>query len=133
MTKRIAVLTHFYPPEPCAAANRAASLVKALVGEGHDVTVVTNFASFPKAHLDSRDARCAYRFENIDGASIVRLFTLNVPGLPGARLYHWLVSALSASCFLLATQRRFDALVVTIPPITLALPALLGVGGIGQS
>jgi colanic acid biosynthesis glycosyl transferase WcaI len=126
MSKRIAVLTHFYPPEPCAAANRAASLVKALVDEGHDVTVVTNFASFPNRRVDSRDARCAYRLERTDGASVVRLFTLHVPGLPGARLYHWLASAMAASLFLLATRRRFDALVVTIPPITLALPALVG-------
>ncbi len=126
MMKRIAVLTHFYEPEPCAAANRAASLVRALASEGHDVTVVTNFANFPNGKLSPQDARLAYRVEQMGGARVVRLFTRNFRRLPAARLWHWLLSALSSSWFLLTTRSRFDSLIVTMPPITLALPALIG-------
>lgn len=125
MSKHVAVLTHFYVPEPCAAANRAASLVKALVGEGNEVTVVTNFPSFPGATLDPKDRR-AYRVDERDGAQVVRLFTRLFRGLPAARLNHWLLSAIASSWFMLVTRRRFDSIIVTMPPITLALPALVG-------
>ena len=125
MSKHVVILTHFYLPEPCAAANRAASLVRALVKEGNRVTVVTNFPSFPDGALAAGD-RGAYRVDERDGARVVRLFTRLFRGLPGARLNHWLLSALTSSWFLLTTRERFDDVIVTMPPITLALPALLG-------
>ncbi|MGB6985463.1 MAG: glycosyltransferase family 4 protein [Candidatus Aquilonibacter sp.] len=126
MKKRIVLLTHFYPPEPCAAANRAQSLVRALLTEGNDVTVVTSFPSFPSRCLQAGDAWRFSRLEETDGARVVRLFTATLRGLPGARLLHWVCSALAASVFLLTTRRRFDSIIVTMPPITLALPALVG-------
>ena len=126
MKKRIALLTHFYPPEPCAAANRARSLVKALLNEGNDVTVVTSFPSFPSRCLQADDAWRLFRLEDTDGARVVRLFTATFRGLPGARLLHWVFSAVAQSVFLLTTRRRFESIIVTMPPITLALPALVG-------
>lgn len=125
MKKRVAVLTHYYPPEPCAGANRAASLVRALVSEGNDVTVVTNFPTFPDGRLRADDRRLA-RVETVDQARVVRLFTRRFNGIPGARLYHWLLAALGAAAYLVTSRRRFDSIIVTTPPITIALPALAG-------
>jgi glycosyltransferase involved in cell wall biosynthesis len=124
--KHIAVLTHFYPPEPCAAATRVSSLVNALLKEGNRVTVVTNFASFPNGRVANEDRLRMTRTEESDGAHVVRLLTTTFRGMPGARLLHWLTSAMTLSTFVLTTREKFDAIVVSVPPITLAMPALLG-------
>lgn len=126
MPAKIAVLTHFYPPEPCAAANRVASLVAALARDGHDVTVVTNFPSFPAGRVRRPDRMRVRRRGSRDGARVLRLFTLVLGRWPGARLLHWIASAISSTLYLLFCRERFDMIVVSVPPITLALPALAG-------
>lgn len=126
MSKRIAVLTHYYPPEPCAAGNRAASLVKALAAQGSEVTVITGFPSFPGGRIQRADAWKAVGRERSGSVTIVRLFTRTFRSIPGGRLLHWISSAIAASIFLTFMRRRIDVLIVTVPPITLALPALLG-------
>ncbi len=45
---RIAILSQFYPPEPCAAANRVAALARALAESGNEVHVYTAMPSFPQ-------------------------------------------------------------------------------------
>lgn len=122
----VAVVTHFYPPEPCAAATRVASLVDALANAGHDVTVVTNFPSFPTGRFPKNDRyrlKTSTRAERID---LVRLASLLPRRLPAKRLVHWTSAALMSSLYLLTTRKRFDTVIVSMPPITLALPALIG-------
>jgi glycosyltransferase involved in cell wall biosynthesis len=123
---KIAVVTHFYPPEPCAAATRVSSLVEALARAGHEVTVVTNFASFPSGRFARGERFVAKKTESSSHASVVRLSSLIVRGIPGARLVHWGSSALASTLFLLVSKTRYDGIVVSLPPITLALPALVG-------
>lgn len=124
MKRRIALLTHFFPPEPCAAANRAASLAHALSISGNDVTVVTNFPSFPAGRVDARDAGRLIRTQELDGVRVVRLHTRVFRGWPMARLWQWIYSGVAASMYLIAGRQAFDDVIVTVPPITLALPAL---------
>lgn len=119
----VALLTHFFPPEPCAAANRMSALVQALRAQGHDVTVVTNFPSFPQRRLAPQD-----RFRLFDRSTgdveLVRLFSIVYKG-PASRLVHWCSSAAAFTLFMLFVRQRFDTVIVTVPPITLALPALV--------
>jgi colanic acid biosynthesis glycosyl transferase WcaI len=123
---RIAILTHFYDPEACAAATRIRTLANALVRSGHNVTIVTNFPSFPVGRTAPGDTMRVLRKEGPPAKRIVRLFTLTFHGLPLARLWHWMVSAIAASVYLIGTRQRFDTIICSIPPITLAMPALLG-------
>lgn len=122
----VAVVTHFYPPEPCAAATRVASLVEALSNAGHSVTVVTNFPSFPAARFAKNDRFRLKTTARAERADLVRLASLLPRRLPGKRLVHWASSAVMSSLYLLASRKRFDAVIVSMPPITLALPALAG-------
>ncbi|MHB8146154.1 MAG: glycosyltransferase family 4 protein [Vulcanimicrobiaceae bacterium] len=125
-TVKVAVLTNFCAPEPCAASNRVAALCVALLESGHDVTVITGFPTFPGGKLDSGDRRVLRRVEYQDGMRIVRLFTVDPVHAFGGRLMPWIVSSIASSIYLLLTRQRFDMIVVTVPPITLALPALIG-------
>jgi colanic acid biosynthesis glycosyl transferase WcaI len=117
-------ITHFYPPEPAAGATRVASFVEALAKAGHEVDVVTSFPSFPRGRF-SEGRLPLVRVERLGRTRILRLFSLLVPGLPGGRLLHWLTAALSASLYAIFTREKYDAIVISSPPITLAVPGLI--------
>jgi len=121
---KVLIVTHFYPPEPAAAANRVASLVTALSAAGNDVTVVTNFPSFPRGRF-AEGARPFQRVEESGRTRVVRLWSWLPQKLPGARLLHWLTAALSASAYATFTRERYDVVLISAPPITLALPAIV--------
>ncbi len=124
----VAVVSHFYPPEPGAGALRVRSLVDALAHDGHDVDVVTVFPSFPTGRFSER-RRPPVRVERNGRIRIVRLFSVLLPGVPGARLLHWVTAACSASLYLLASKKRYDVVIISSPPITLAMPGLVGALG----
>ncbi len=121
----VAVATHFYPPEPGAGALRVRSMVDAFAAAGHDVTVVTAYPSFPRGEFSER-RRPMVRVERNGRTRIVRLNSLLVPRMPGSRLLHWLSTAAAQSLYLLTTRERYDVVVISSPPITLALPGLVG-------
>ena len=79
---KVAVLTHFYPPEACAAALRVRSMVDAFASMGHDVTVVTSHPSFQHEGSAPRP-RSLPSVEHAENARIVRLFSILAPKLPG--------------------------------------------------
>ncbi len=120
----VALVTHYYPPEPAAGAIRVHSLAVALANAGHDVTVVTNFPSFPRGRFMT-DHRPFLQTERTDKVLVVRHPSALLPFVPGARVLHWASSAISSTLYLLATRKRYDVIVVSSPPITLALPAVL--------
>jgi glycosyltransferase involved in cell wall biosynthesis len=118
------LIAHFYPPEAAAGATRVASLAAALANAGHDVTVVTNFPSFPRGRF-ADGHRPPMLVESDGGVRTVRLFSILIPGMPGARLLHWLSAATSASLYALLTRDRYDVVIISSPPITLAFPGLV--------
>jgi colanic acid biosynthesis glycosyl transferase WcaI len=122
---KVAVVAHFYPPEPGAGALRVYSLAQALAADGNDVTVVTVFPSFPRGEF-AEARRPFIRVEQNGRVRSVRLFSMLVAHMPGARLLHWLSAAISSSVYLLGTRTRFDAVVVSSPPITVGLAGVIG-------
>ena len=122
---KVAIVTHFYPPEPGAGALRVRTMVDAFAAAGHDVTLVTTFPSFPRGEFSER-RRPLIRVENGERRRVVRTCSLLPQRIPGGRLIHWLTAALSASLYLLFTRERFDVVIMSSPPITLAFPALIG-------
>jgi glycosyltransferase involved in cell wall biosynthesis len=119
----VLVVTHFYPPEPGAGATRVASLVASLERAGHDVTLLTGFPSFPRGRFTQRPS--VIHVERAGRVRTVRLFSFLIPGLPGGRLLHWLSSAVAASLYAIAVRERYDVVIMSSPPITLAMPALV--------
>ncbi len=117
------LITHFYPPEPGAGPTRVASLAAALENAGHEVTVLTGFPSFPRGRLE-RDGAFV-RVERAGRVRVVRLFSILLPGMPGARLLHWATAALASSLYALGSRERYDVVIISSPPITLAMPGLV--------
>jgi glycosyltransferase involved in cell wall biosynthesis len=125
---RVLLLTQFYPPEPCAAANRATSLATSLREAGFAVDVVTGAPTFPAGIKAPEDRGLLPRTTWRDGIRLARVWTYASPKLSGRnRLLNWLSVAVASSVYVAAVGRRYDVVLVTTPPITLALPAFTAV------
>jgi glycosyltransferase involved in cell wall biosynthesis len=122
---KVAIATHFYPPEPGAGALRVRSMADAFAAAGHDVTVVTTYPSFPRGAFSER-RRPMVRVERNGNVRIVRTNSLLVPRMPGSRVLQWVSAAITASLYFMTTRERYDAVVISSPPISLALPGLIG-------
>jgi glycosyltransferase involved in cell wall biosynthesis len=122
--RAVLVLTQFHAPEPCAAANRVGALTAALEEAGYDVDVVTGFANFPDGVLAPSD-RILVRTEQLSArVRLSRVFTYASARISGrSRILNWLSVACAMTFFTLFTRRRFAIIIVTMPPISLAIPA----------
>lgn len=121
----VLVLTQFHPPEPCAAANRVAALTEALGDAGMRIETLTGFPSFPSGTLAAGDRILLRRTKLGERSRLTRVFTYASTRLSGRnRILNWLSVAV-ASALYVAVCRRYDFVLVTTPPITLALPAFV--------
>lgn len=125
--RRIAIISQFYPPEPCAAANRIAAMARAFAAAGNRVRVYTALPSFPDGIVaEGYRGRGTVRERDGDVEVLRVPAWARGPGSPGNRVLNWLSVALGIAVRIVAERERFDLVVVSSPPITLALPALAG-------
>jgi glycosyltransferase involved in cell wall biosynthesis len=121
----VLLLTHFFSPEPCAAANRAVALQAALEEAGFDVHVVSGVATFPTGKIGAGQYVNWTRTERIGSSRLTRVRTFASERLtPRTRILNWLSVSVAASLFVITMPRRFEFVIATMPPITLALPAI---------
>ena len=124
--RHIVVLSQFYPPEAAAASNRVAAISRALAAAGNKVTVITGLPSFPDGVIPE-----AFRYRGCrstaDGdVGVDRVWTLASGRLRTVdRLRNWLSVAAGATLRVLFRREPIDVVLVSSPPITLALPALV--------
>lgn len=120
---RALIVTQYFYPEPCAAAHRMEALARALRDSGMDVTVVAPMPSFPYGRIDSayRGKRLLREREN--GIEIVRLRHVATARRYG-RYLAWLSFAALAAIYAVLFAKRPDVVIVSSPPITLAIPAI---------
>jgi glycosyltransferase involved in cell wall biosynthesis len=125
--KSIAIVAQFYEPEPCAASNRLSSLAENLADRGHRVTVFTGMPSFPwgKVHADYRAKPSCTEYAGNVRIERRRAFVAE-NGERGGRARGWISLSLAVTRAILFSRERFDTVVVSSPPITMTLPALLG-------
>lgn len=123
--KRILILTQFYAPEPCAASNRVTAFARGL-SEKSDVTVMTGMPNFPWGFVPAPYDGLGSTTENDAGVTVKRVRSPIAPRLRrGARLFTWLSLAVRLSARVVFTRERYDTVIVSAPPVTLALPAML--------
>ncbi|MBV9277936.1 MAG: glycosyltransferase family 4 protein [Candidatus Eremiobacteraeota bacterium] len=123
--RRIVIISQFYRPEPCAAAHRVAALARALSRQGNDVTVLTTMPSFPSGRIDRR-YRGRLFGEEYDGAiKVHRVWAFAAPTLLAyQRVLNWVSAAFGMLLYFMIYRNQIDIVVVSSPPITLAVPAL---------
>ncbi len=124
-SRAILIFSQFYEPEPCAASNRVGSLARSLAKCGHRVTVLTGMPSFPNGAFHPAYAGMR-RCENRDGnVRIERRRARLAKGRFGGRFVYWVSLALTLSWTAIAEMTDVDTVIVSSPPITMAIPALL--------
>ncbi|HEU4428952.1 MAG TPA: glycosyltransferase family 4 protein [Myxococcota bacterium] len=69
---RILFLTHYYPPEVNAPANRVHEHARAWVNRGHEVTVITGVPNHPRGELFAGYQNRWLQEERIDGVRVLR-------------------------------------------------------------
>ncbi|MGH7736978.1 MAG: glycosyltransferase family 4 protein [Candidatus Tyrphobacter sp.] len=120
---RALIVTQYFSPEPCAGAHRMEALAIAMRDRGMDVTVVAPLPSFPSGRIDSRYRGTFVSRDVRDGITLVRLRHIATVRRFG-RIAAWLSFALLSTLYVL-TSRRADVVVVTSPPISLALAGIV--------
>lgn len=123
MKARVLIVTQFFAPEPCAAAHRMEALTRALRSHDMDVTVVAPMPSFPSGRVDPEYRGKLFAREMIDGTEIVRLLHIATARRYG-RYLAWLSFAFLSTIYTVLFAKRADVVIMTSPPITLAIPAI---------
>jgi colanic acid biosynthesis glycosyl transferase WcaI len=124
---RAAIVSLFYPPEPAAGANRVAAMARAFADAGHAVKVYTGMPSFPDGVVQPAYSGKRHAIERDGAIDVERVWTFaSSPSFPANRLLNWSSVSLGIATRIVAVRERYDVIVVSSPPITLAFPALLG-------
>jgi colanic acid biosynthesis glycosyl transferase WcaI len=121
---RVALISQFCPPEPLAAANRISAMARAFAQAGDDVHVYTAMPSFPDGVIPPAYRGRRHAVETDGRITVERVWTYASAATPGNRILNWLSVALGIARRIVAVKQKYDVVVVSSPPITLALPAL---------
>jgi colanic acid biosynthesis glycosyl transferase WcaI len=124
--KRIVIITQFYPPEATAASNRVCAMARGLAAAGADVTVVTGRPSFPDGVIPPQYRGRSGAAETDGSIRVHRVWTYASARLRTVdRIANWLSVSLGVTLFVLRRREPVDVVLVSTPPVTLALPALV--------
>jgi UDP-N-acetylglucosamine 2-epimerase (non-hydrolysing) len=77
--KKILFLTHYFPPEGNAPANRVYEMARQWVEDGHQVTVVTGAPNVPDGVVYPGYQNQIYHRESIDNINVIRVITYLAP------------------------------------------------------
>lgn len=111
----ILFLTHYYPPESNAPANRVAALAKAWVAAGNEVTVVTCTPNHPGGRPFPGYRNPGFFKETMNGVTVLRLGTFLAPNEGVGRRGLNFVSYLFAVAANLHRLPRADVVISTSP------------------
>lgn len=111
----ILFLTHYYPPESNAPANRVSELAKAWIAGGHRVTVVTGTPNHPGGKPYPGYQNAWFQRESMDGVEVIRLGTFLAPNEGVARRLLNYLSYLAAVALNTPRLPRADVVISTSP------------------
>lgn len=108
-------LTHYFPPEVNAPANRTYEHAKEWVKE-IDVTVITNVPNHPDGKIFPGYKNKLFQKEVIDGINVIRLWTFVTPNEGFLlRTANYIIYMYAAIIYVLISGLRFDLLIATTP------------------
>ena len=122
---RVLLLTQYFPPEIGATQNRMAEFAAALAAAGHDVEVLTEVPNHPSGIVaPAYRRRWIYR-EAEQGYRVTRVWVLARPRktfVTRAGFYATFFFMAILAC--LSGRQRYDVVVATTPPLTVAAAGL---------
>ncbi|HEX9060352.1 MAG TPA: glycosyltransferase family 4 protein [Clostridia bacterium] len=122
---KILFLTHFFIPEVGAATKRIYGLAKNLKNIGHDVEIIAGFPNYPSGIKPEGYRGKLYMEEEIDGLKVYRYYVYSSPKKKSyVRLLNYLSFTVS-SCFFIFQKKKYDAIIVSSPPIFIGISGLI--------
>ncbi|MEB2345964.1 MAG: glycosyltransferase family 4 protein [Deltaproteobacteria bacterium] len=118
---RILFVSHYFPPEVNAPANRTHEHARQWVRDGHEVTVITGVPNHPRGEIFPGYRNRLLQEERIDGIRVLRTWTYVTPneGFVRRTLNYLLFAAASVLASLRAP--RPDVVVATSPQFFVGL------------
>lgn len=121
---RILFFSHYYPPEVNAPASRTSEHCRIWAQQGHEVTIVTSAPNHPKGELYPGYRNRLFQREDIDGVTVVRVWTLLAANQGfGKRTLNYL-SYLVTALLAVPRLRRPDVIISTSPQFFCGLAGL---------
>ena len=122
---RILVYSYNYHPEPIGIAPLMTELAEGLVDRGHEVRVVTGMPNYPQRKVYDSYRGKFFCTEKVNGVTIQRswIWIRPKPGLVTRMLFDG--SFVITSLFQALRGKRPDVILLTIPPLPVAVPASL--------
>jgi colanic acid biosynthesis glycosyl transferase WcaI len=123
MSGRVLFLTQWFEPEPVM---KGIDFVRGLVDQGLEVEVATGVPNYPTGRVAQGYALKPYQTEVMQGVTLHRLWLWPSHDASSlGRIANYLSFFLSALIFCVLRGRRYDAIHVYHPPITVGLAAAL--------
>jgi len=114
---KILFLTHYFPPEVNAPANRTFEHCREWVKEPDvDITVITNFPNHPDGKIFPGYKNKLYQNEKIDGIEVIRVLTF-ISANEGflLRTTNYVFYMIMSILYVLFSRLKFDIIVATSP------------------
>jgi len=119
---RILFLSHYYPPETNAPANRVSEMARLWVASGHVVDIVTGMPNHPNGIIPESYRGAWYRPETQDGVTIHRGRIYPAPNRGHLRrILNYLSFMISGTVTALAKAPKPDCVIATSPQLFCAL------------
>ena len=113
--KNILFLTHYFPPEVNAPANRTYENCRLWVKD-FEVTVITNFPNHPDGQIYNGYKNKLYQKEIIDGINVVRVWTFITPNEGFVlRTFNYVIFMLLSIAYTIFSNIKFDIVIATSP------------------
>jgi glycosyltransferase involved in cell wall biosynthesis len=122
---RVAILTHYFPPEVGAPQTRLQALARGLAGRGVEVSVHTCAPHYPDGVVRPGHANALWRREVVDGLEVIRSWVLPAANRGVARRLLDHASFAASAIATAPLAGRVDFVIAETPPLFLAAAAPL--------
>jgi len=113
--KKVLFLTHYFPPEVTAAANRTFEHIKRWQQQGLKVTVITNYPNHPNGEIPEDYQNKLFTRENYRGIEVIRVKTYATPNKGTYRRTLNFIVYFLMSIWVSFYTKKVDVIIATSP------------------
>lgn len=126
MTKSIAIISTYYPPENGAAANRISMMAEEFTVKGYKVLVLCPLPNYPDGKIFNSYVNKIYSKEVINGVNVLRLPIIPSNSLSGIKRFLSILSFAIPLIFVIPISTfRYNNILIQCPPLPTAMLSVL--------